>query len=98
MKTPFITGTIVYEPDGTSAEWDFVEHVPYDPVCYQNDEGIIVFVPAYPGAVDHGNEYYISLTDGSVWRLGDDDAIEGAHCPEIKRRADEFEALMSQKG
>ncbi len=89
-------GTINY-PDGTIARWDFIEHVPYDPACYQNDEGIVVFVPSYHGSTDHGVEYYISLTDASVWRMSEDgppEQVEGAVCPEIKKDIDDFIARM----
>lgn len=89
-------GTIVF-PDGTSVRWTYVEYVPYDPASYQNDEGIIVFVQSHPDRPDEGNEYYISLSDATVWRCDDDSPIkevEGAHCPEIKKTIDEFMVMM----
>ena len=97
IVTEITEGTIHY-PDGTIARWDFVEHVPYDPSCYQNDEGIVVFVRSFHGSAN-GNEYYISFTDASVWRMGDDETpepvqIEGAFSPEIKKDIDDFIARM----
>lgn len=90
------TGTICFS-DGTTVRWQFVEHVPYDPACYQNDEGIVVFVPSYPGETERGNVYYISFSDASIWYLPDDaetTMIEGAFCPEVKKDIDNFIAMM----
>ena len=92
------TGTIQFS-DGTLVKWEFVEHVPYDPASYQNDEGIIVFVPSCPGDAERGNEYYISFSDALVWHLPDNPPIvstmiEDAFCPEVKNDIDNFIAMM----
>jgi hypothetical protein len=56
-----------------------------------------VWVDSYPGSLHQGNEYYISFSDASVWRMQDDEEsvqIEGAVCPEVKKGIDDFIAMM----
>lgn len=74
------TGTLRYA-DGSEVQWEFVEHIPYEPSAYHWDEGIIVSVGS--------NMYFISLMSGNVYGASDEDEdeltrlIENAQCPEI---------------
>jgi hypothetical protein len=77
--------------DGTQVEWEFVEHVPYEPSAYHWDEGIIV--------ASKTTEYFISLGTGDVYGQSDDDSglnrlMEEARCPEIDKRIEDFTTAM----
>lgn len=87
------TGTLKF-PDGTQVEWEFVEHVPYEPSAYHHDEGIIV--------ASTTTEYFISVGTGDVYGQSDDDSglnrlLEDVQCPEIQTRIDAFEAAMEAR-
>jgi hypothetical protein len=88
-------GTLRFE-DGTVAEWEFVEYVPYEPSAYHWDEGIIVSV--MNGESD-GPMYFISLMDGHVYRGESTDEesltakLEGVFSPEVN---DDIERRVNQ--
>ena len=95
------SGTLKFQ-DGSEAQWELVETVPYDPSCYSYDEGIIV---AVQGRVESVSDvYFISLGDGNVYcsdngRAWDDGGsltqyVEGAYCPEIKAGIEKRDAQL----
>lgn len=86
------TGTIQFA-DETTARWELVEAVPYEPAAYHWDQGIIVSVGE--------NCYFISVGTGDVYAESDEDEgsltrlIEGARCPEIDEEIKEFDKRMA---
>lgn len=97
------TGTLKSHINDSEVAWQLVEAIPYDPSCYQHDEGYIVAVRTRIDG-DRNNYYFISTMTGNVYDQEDKqeedetDSLtrlrEDLYCPEVQAMLNNFTDMM----